>query len=402
MTPRTDPVTRLLLDLQSRLLADRSGEIATYIPELSTANPDHLGIAVTSVDGHTYLAGDADVPATIQSVSKPFVYALALEDHGLDAVLRQVGSEPSGEAFNAISLEAQTGRPANPMINAGAIVATSLVQAPDPAARFERIRGTLSAYAGRDLAVDEAVYESEQETGDTNRALAYLMKSAGSLNADVDETLETYFRQCAVLVTARDLSVMAATLANGGLNPVTGIQMTSPDVTTRVLAVMATCGMYDFSGEWMLRVGLPAKSGVSGTLLALKPGQFGIGLYSPPLDPRGNSVRGVAACTELAERFDLHLLAPVDRAISPIRLRKRIDNACHLEIQGDISFISAERIVHELRDLEPGLDEIVLDLDSVSHITESARQLLVTSIQDLRAAAVRVSTTPPLETLICR
>src|SRR5690606_13378943 len=179
------------------------------------------------------------LPISIQSASKPFVYSLALDDQGLDAVHERVGAEPSGEAFNSVKLETGTGRPPNPMVNAGAIVTTALVNGRSPEERFARILARLSAFAGRDLGVDEAVFASEQNSGDRNRALAYLMRGAGSLAAPVVTTLDTYFRQCSVLVTARDIAVMGATLANGGVNPVTGERVTSAETCQHVMTIMA-------------------------------------------------------------------------------------------------------------------------------------------------------------------
>jgi glutaminase len=302
------PIAGELHELYARLKRDERGELPTYIPELSNADPHLFGLCLASLDGRLYSSGDATASFTIQSVSKPFVYAIALADRGIDEVCARVGVEPSGEPFNAISLEAQTGRPANPMINAGAIVTCSLVKAADPVERFERIVNVLSQFAGRRLDFDEAVYISELETGDRNRALAYLMRNTGLLQSPVDEAVDVYFRQCALLVTAEDLAVMAGTLASGGVNPRTGVTVTEPRIIEHVLTVMATCGMYDFSGEWLLRAGLPAKSGVSGGLLAVSPSLFGIGLFSPLLDERGNSIRGMNACRELADRFDIHLM----------------------------------------------------------------------------------------------
>ncbi|HEY1304106.1 MAG TPA: glutaminase A [Vicinamibacterales bacterium] len=302
------PLAHQLHELHERLKSDARGELATYIPELANADPDLFGLCLASLDGDLHSAGDATARFTIQSVSKPFVYAIALADRGIDEVCTRVGVEPSGEPFNAISLEPETGRPANPMINAGAIVTCSLVKATDPIERFERIVEVLSQFAGRRLDLDEAVYASELETGDRNRALAYLMRNTGLLQSPVDEAIDVYFRQCALLVTAEDLAVMAVTLASGGFNPRTGTTVIDARIVEHVLTVMATCGMYDFSGEWLMRAGLPAKSGVSGGLLAVSPSFFGIGLFSPRLDARGNSIRGVDACRALADRFDIHLM----------------------------------------------------------------------------------------------
>lgn len=313
MAPTPEQVTSALSALLSQVGPDRSGEVATYIPELATADPEAFGIGLAGVDGARYAVGDSQALFTIQSVSKPFVHALALADRGLDGVLDAVGSEPSGRAFNAMGVEPGTGRPANPMINAGAIATTGLVRADSPADRFERIAAWLSAFAGRELAMDEAVYRSEVATGDRNRALAYLVRSSGHLADDPLEVVDTYFRQCAVLVTASDLAVMGATLASGGRNPMTGRQVVTGEVARHVLSVMATCGMYDYSGRWLLHVGMPAKSGVAGGLVAVSPGRFGVGVFSPRLDDRGNSVRGVAALKLASATLGLHLLADPDR-----------------------------------------------------------------------------------------
>jgi glutaminase len=304
-------VTGALAAVIDELRDQDGGALADYIPQLATADPDRFGIALTSVDGHRYGAGDTEEQFTIQSMSKPFVYALALADLGLDEVSRHVAAEPSGEAFNAISLQPDTGRPANPMINAGAIVTTGLIVAASPAERLERIVASLSAFAGRPLSIDFDVYRSEAATGDRNKALAHLARAAGTLPGAVEPTVDVYFRQCAVSVTAADLAVMAATLAAGGVNPVTGQRVVPEPVTEQVLAVMATCGMYDASGEWLLRVGLPAKSGVSGGVIAVSPARFGIAVFSPRLDGAGNSVRGTAALRGLSTRLGLHLMHPV-------------------------------------------------------------------------------------------
>jgi len=299
----------LLPDVLDRVRFLTDGEVASYIPQLALADPEGLGIAVVSTAGKVYQAGDADVPFTIQSVSKPFIYALALQVHGIEEVSTRVGVEPSGEPFNAISLEEDTGRPMNPMINAGAIVVSSLMEGSNAAQKTESIRTGLAAFAGRHLDIDEAVYESELETGDRNRALAHLAHAAKVLGSSVDVATETYFRQCSLTVTARDIAVMAATLANAGRNPVTNEQVVSESVARWTMAVMAGSGMYDASGEWLARVGLPAKSGVSGGIAAVDPGRFGIGTYSPRLDARGNSVRGIALLETISAEYGLHVFA---------------------------------------------------------------------------------------------
>lgn len=305
-----------LATLHDELLPVTDGELADYIPPLAEARPDRFGLAVCTPEGGFAAAGDHDELFTIQSISKVFTMALVLGDRGLEGLLKHVGAEPSGESFNAVSLEEGTGRPDNPMINAGAIVTCSLVKADSPAERFDRILGMMSGCAGRDLEVDENVFALEFATSDRNRALGHFMRSAGSLSADVEPTLEVYLRQCAVLVTASDLAVMAATLAAGGVNPFTDERVMSTEAARHVMTLMATCGMYDASGEWMLRVGSPAKSGVAGGIMTASPAQFGLGLFSPPLDEKGNSVRGVEACHRLAERFSWHAFAlPADRQL---------------------------------------------------------------------------------------
>jgi glutaminase len=290
------------------------GTVWDHIPELASADPGDFGLALVGMSGRCYRAGDAATTLTLQSVSKPFVYALVLAELGAEVVDRWVRAEPSGDAFNAISLEAGTGRPANAMINAGAIVASGLVPGATQDERFQRILDWFSACAGRRLRMDEAVYASELVTGDRNRALAYLIRSFGALPGNGLDALDLYLRQCAVQVTTSDLAVMAATLANGGVNPVTGDVVMPEPVTVQTLAVMASCGMYDGAGDWMVRVGLPAKSGVSGAVLAACPSRFGAAVYSPPLDRVGNSVRAVAALRELSANYGLHMLHNPARA----------------------------------------------------------------------------------------
>jgi glutaminase len=304
------PLLHTLNDLHGRFAGLTSGGVADYIPELRRAVPEHFAICVATVDGYVYAVGDADVPFTIQSISKPFVYGLALADQGLDRVMKSVGVEPSGDAFNAISLEPGSGRPRNPMINAGAIATAGLVDGPDSSTKMGRTIDFLSRCAGAPLGFDEAVYRSERDTGHRNRAIAYLLRNADVLGDDVDDVLDRYFRQCSVLVTATDLAMMAATLANGGENPRTGERVVEHDYVAQMLSVMATCGMYDYAGSWLYRVGMPAKSGVAGGIIAVLPGQLGVGVFSPPLDQVGNSVRGVAVCEALSEEFGLHLLRP--------------------------------------------------------------------------------------------
>ncbi|QIG41316.1 glutaminase A [Microbacterium sp. 4R-513] len=347
---------------------DDSGATASYIPELAAAEPDHLGFAIVGPRGQVRSVGDDAVEFTIQSISKPFVLAHVLSEIGLDAVMKRVGTEPSGEPFNAISLEEDTGRPANPMVNAGAIATTGLVEGADIDERTERILETLSAFAGRDLRVDESVYRSESSTGDRNRALGHLMRSYGVVDAPVEIALETYFRQCSILVTVRDLAVMASTLAFGGVNPVTGNRVVEERVARNVLSIMSSCGMYDFSGEWLLRVGLPAKSGVSGGVLAVAPSQFGVAAFSPRLDRHGNSVRGQAIVATLSDRMGMHLLEPHESISQPIVDISETDDGRTIRLSGELGFAAAERVLAVLRDLA-----VVLPDGSVIHL--DAREL---------------------------
>jgi glutaminase len=285
----------------------RDGKVASYIPELAKMNPDWFGIAVATVDGQVFSVGDADQLFTIQSISKVFVQGLALEDHGRDYFLTRVGVEPTGDAFNAIVLDEQSKRPYNPMVNAGAIATTSLIKGKGPTERLNRLLEMFRRYIGHDIFVDASTFMSERTTGDRNRAMAYLMRNFGMIDANIEEALDLYFQQCSVMVSCRDLAVMAATLANRGVNPITSDRAVAAGYIRDMLSVMYTCGMYNFAGEWSYRVGLPAKSGVSGGLIVVVPNQVGIAVFSPLLDGRANSVRGVKVCEELSEHFELHL-----------------------------------------------------------------------------------------------
>jgi glutaminase len=306
---RAGKFERHLDEIHRQYVSLRDGVPAGYIPELAAADPNWLGIAVVTAAGQVAQVGDADRQFTIQSISKPFVYGLALEELGRDAVLAQVGVEPSGDPFNSITFDERHHRPHNPLVNAGAIATTALIGGAGPSEKARRLMAMFRRYAGRDLAVDVTVFNSERETGDRNRAIAYLMKSLQMIDADVFNALDLYFEQCSLLVTCRDLATMAATLANDGVNPLTGERALADEFVSDVLSVMFSCGLYDASGTWAFDVGLPAKSGVGGGMLAVVPGLAGIGVFSPPLDENGNSVRGIAVCRHLAREFGLHAFA---------------------------------------------------------------------------------------------
>jgi len=244
------PVANYLAELHERISSLTAGKPADYIPELGKADPNLFGIAIATVDGQVYAVGDTEIPFTIQSVSKPFMYGYALQQHGREAVLKHVGVEPTGEAFNSIVLDEVANRPFNPMVNAGAIAVAELMRGADQAERIANMLALFSSLAGRELEIDEAVYGSELATGHRNRAIAYMMLNSGMIKRDPNEVLDLYFRQCSVNVTARDLAIMAATLANDGANPLTGAAVLETQYVRDMLSVMNSCGMYDYAGEW--------------------------------------------------------------------------------------------------------------------------------------------------------
>ncbi|MGB3829363.1 MAG: glutaminase [Ornithinimicrobium sp.] len=411
------------------LLTSTQGQVAEYAEALADLDPDQFGIAVTTLDGTTYASGDAETLFAIQSISKAFTYGLALADSGFASVDAKIDVEPSGEAFNEISLQAGTGRPANALINAGAIAAASMVSEHTPLtpsrrsgigrsgtersgtersgtgrsgtgrsgterSGISRIVSAYSALAGRQLCVDDRVLAIERAEGDRNLALAHLLRSFGIIDGSAEEVADDYFAACAITVSARDLSMMAAVLATGGVHPVTGERLLSAAVVSRVLSVMSTCGMYDDAGEWMVRVGLPAKSGVGGGIIAVVPGQIGIAVYSPRLDHHGNSVRGVLACERLSSEFALHLMRgaqvsyeavrvmyPITEAPSGVRrqpvaqeaLVRHGHRALVIEVQGDLTFGATESVLRELVTLPTEVEFVVLDVRRIIDVIDFAR-----------------------------
>jgi glutaminase len=296
----------LIEELHRKHAGNDNGEVATYIPELGKADPDDFGICVVTTDGRVFDIGNSDRLFTIQSISKPFTYGMALEAYGDAKVATHVGVEPSGDAFNSIELESGTNRPYNPMINAGAITVSALLYQHYGELAFEQMLARFSAAAGRELTMDEAVYRSESRTGHRNRAIAHLLLNFGMIPENVEPALDLYFRQCSILVNSRDLAMMGATLANLGKNPLTGEEVFDIECVKNMLSIMFTCGMYDYSGQWAYRVGVPAKSGVAGGVMAVVNRQIGIASYSPRLDKRGNSCRGINVCIDLANDLGLH------------------------------------------------------------------------------------------------
>lgn len=295
-------------DLRARVLPVTDGEVDRSIPPLAAADPSRFAVAIALRDGSTRVSEQADDGFAVQSAVKPFLYALALADSG-GRVHESVGIEPTGEAFDAIKLESGSGRAPNPMVNAGAILTANLVQGSSPVDRRTRILHGLGLFAGAELRVDEETEAAELAHGDRNHALAHLMRAEGTLDTGVDDAVAVYSAACAVTVTTRQLAVMGATLAFGGINPLTGERVVSAEIARDVVSVMATCGVYDGSGRWFRRVGVPAKSSVSGAIVLAAPRLLGAAVQSPPLDEQGTSVRGARASEILSDELDLHSLS---------------------------------------------------------------------------------------------
>jgi len=402
----SSPILDYVEQLYTEYSSVSDGEVATYIPQLAKANPDWFGICLVTAGGAVYETGDSQEPFTIQSISKPFVYGLALEDNGRAAILQKVGVEPTGDAFNSISLDPGTGRPRNPMINAGAIATAGLVAGKTAQVKLRRVLETFGLYAGRELGLDEAVYRSESETGHRNRAIGHMLRNFEILSADPMPTVELYFQQCSVSVTCRDLGIMAATLANRGVNPITGKQALRGEYVENVLSVMGSCGMYDYAGEWMYNIGMPAKSGVAGGVIAVLPGQLGIGVFSPRLDSRGNSVRGIRVCQTVARHLDLHVFNRARAGQSTIRLQFSADqlSSCRMrtpeesrtlrqfgsrikvyQLQGNLNFATLEPLVRDVTEGCASLDYLLLDLKRVLSLNESACRLFFELLSKLSA-----------------
>lgn len=401
MTAMRTPVPDYLENVLHACAAD-GGAVADYIPELASADPDRFAIAFATLDGTDFTAGDADVEFSIQSISKPFTYALAMADQGLEHVLDKIDVEPSGDAFNEISLEARTGRPRNPMINAGAIAAHSLVEGRDAEERAERIRQLYSRLAGRELGFDEEVFTSELASADRNMAIAYMLRTVGILDASPEEIVEGYTRQCSVAVTVSDLGRMAAVLAGNGRGP-DGEQVLTPQVTRQVLSVMATCGMYDAAGDWLTTVGIPAKSGVAGGLMGVLPGQLGLAVFSPRLDEHGNSHRGVRTFERMSRDMGLHLMEAPDTARSVVRSYdlSSVSGVAGTvyEIAGDLRVVEAERVMRAFEH-ECSSDElVVVDLERVHRVNDVARRVMLEGIRRLHEDGHRMYVIDPSEVL---
>ena len=404
------PLHEFLENCYEEIKSDSSGHVADYIPELSKADPDKFALSLATLDGHVYDIGDCESTFTIQSISKAFVFALALERLGQERVESIVSVEPSGEAFNSIRLTAEN-KPFNPMVNAGAIACSGLIVSAEGDEAFEKIRKILCRFAGRELLVDNEIYQSESLTGDRNRAIAWLLRNYARLPANVENVVDVYFKQCSILVNAHDLAIMASTLANNGVNPVTGDQVISEYVAARTLSVMTSAGMYDYAGQWIYRVGIPAKSGVGGGIIASLPAVMGLGTFSPKLDGYGNSVRGIRVCEKISSYFNLHVLSRKNdiatciladytlKGISSIRVRratevaelvKHQDDVRIIELVGALSFSSLDYLCRLIIERMDKMRFLILDMARVPGISIAAVKLLDIMVRKFRSDGITV------------
>lgn len=390
-------IMRYLRALHDQLKSDMRGAPADYIPELAKADPADFGIVLATADGAVYAVGDADKAFTIQSISKAFVYGYALAEYGRAFALTKVGVEPSGDAFNAIVFDEVANRPFNPMVNAGAIATAALVKGDTVPDRIDAVRRLFERFAGRPLTINDAVFHSEKATGHRNRAIAWMMLNTGMIDGDPEEVLDVYFSQCSVEVTCRDLAMMAATLAAGGVQPLTGERVLPPESVRDVISVMNSCGMYDYAGQWSFEIGMPAKSGVGGGIVAVVPGQLGMAVYSPPLDDHGNSVRGIAAFRAISNDFGLHVFGVQPHGSAIIRreiggdvvrskrmrspeevkiLTKDGGRIWLIELQGALFFGSAERLLRRIEELAGTVDWAILDMRRIHGLDQPTADLL--------------------------
>lgn len=290
------------------------GKVASYIPELAKANPGNLGACIKTKDGNTYTAGDYNVPFTMQSIAKTFGLILALQTAGPEVVFSKVGMEPTGDSFDSIlQLEQKRWQPFNPMINAGAIAVASCVPGDDPFGQFLDLVRTLCN--DDKIRLNEKVYKSEDRTGNRNRSIAYLLESRGVLNRPPVETLDIYFRTCSVMVTAENLAHYGMILSNDGVDPATGERLIDREIVRTVKTLMLFCGMYDESGEYAVKIGLPSKSGVGGGIVAVAQGGTGIATFGPMLNTKGNSVGGIHILQYLSDELNLHMFAHPETVI---------------------------------------------------------------------------------------
>jgi len=364
---------------------DDSGHLADYIPELANANPHRLALAMSTVDGEIYSVGDDDVEFTIQSMSKPFTYAYVLQQLGIDEVLEKVGVEPSGEAFNEISL-GKDGRPKNPMINSGAITTHSLIPIKDNVSSAEILRQFMSELAGRELCFDDSVYHSEIKTAYRNLSIGYMLRTVGILETDPVDIVNGYIRQCSILVTVKDLVRMGSVLANGGVDAQTGKRLLNRSVVRQVLSVMMSCGMYDAAGDWLTTVGIPAKSGVAGGILGVLPGQVSIAAFSPKLDEHGNSVRGIDMMERLSRDMGLHLMEGTPSAQTIVQSHYRTGQDASLSVyvlRGVLKFTEAEMLLRIFQREPVDQSTIIIDLTQISLIHDVGKRMFLEGVDRL-------------------
>eukprot|EP00052_Salpingoeca_macrocollata_P028845 m.283688 g.283688 ORF g.283688 m.283688 type:complete len:697 (+) comp22906_c2_seq24:1334-3424(+) len=402
----------IVQEIFDEVKTNTGGKNATYIPVLAEADPTKFAVAITTVDGQQMFIGDCETHFCLQSTSKPVTYGMALKEHGAASVHKHVGREPSGQAFNEMFLKQipegkrdvphRKAIPHNPMINAGAIVCTSLVRPGRPFS--ERIQDYLKTWkalcceeASPQVSFDPAVFVSERGTADRNQALAYMMKEMGSFpdNTDIQDTLELYFQTCSVTLSARNLAAVAASLANGGTNPFSQQPVFDANETRDILSLMLSCGMYDYSGEWAFRIGLPAKSGVSGNVMIVVPNVMGVAIYSPPLDDLGNSVRAVDFGHKLVQRFNFHMfdsLRGLQKSASKIDPTKSVQAQYDQQIMQFLR-AAARGQMRELRGhIARGLDVNVTDYDrrSALHLAACEGHAQVVSLLVSKGARVDV------------
>jgi glutaminase len=311
--PAPEQIQAVIEEAHARFVTTGHGAVSQVYPALAAMDPALFGICVVGVSGRIYAVGDAETRFSIMSVSKPFVFSLICEAIGAEALRAKVGANATGMAFNsAAGIERSLDGRTNPMVNAGAIATTSLAPGSSKAERWKFLHEGLSRFAGRELPMNEEVLESARATNFRNRSLAWFLQSMGAIWLDPDEAVDLYTMQCSLNVTARDLAVMGATLADGGVNPVTGQRVVDPLTCHYALAVMATAGLYETSGDWLYEIGLPGKSGIGGGIVTVSPGKGGLGTFAPPLDAAGNSVKGQEVARFLSQRLglDLFLSAP--------------------------------------------------------------------------------------------
>ncbi|QNO15616.1 glutaminase A [Alkalicella caledoniensis] len=287
----------------------KEGKVASYIPALARQKFDMLGAVIVDLDNNIYSAGDVNEKFTLQSVSKIFTLMIAIMDNSVEEVFSKVGMEPTGDPFNSIvKLETMNpSKPLNPMINAGAIAISSMIKGKDNEERYNRVVDFIESVIGEPVTLNEAVYLSEKATGDRNRAAAYFMKDVGVIEEDVEEVLDLYFKHCSIEVDCIGLAKLGAILANQGICPTTGERVVPKEVTQLCKSFMITCGMYNSSGEFAIKVGIPAKSGVGGGIMAVVPNKYGIGVWGPALDAKGNSIAGIKVLEDLSKELDLSI-----------------------------------------------------------------------------------------------